>query len=232
MCRITGIYSRNQVKDTIIYSLTSSLSHGGPDNQGVYHNSTRNLALGHRRLSIIDLSEHGNQPMKWNEWVLCFNGELYNYKEIKQRLTEYTFDSDSDSEVLMKAFDKWGIEALDQFRGMFAFALYNERTDKLLLVRDRVGVKPLYWYKKNDLFMFASELKAFHEHPDFDKTINYDAVSLYLRQGYIHAPNCIFRCAHHLEPGSVLEIDKELNVTTSRYWNALPLPKNQINSFR
>ena len=219
MCRITGLYSINKISEKTLMQMRDSLAHGGPDAANLYLNEAQTVALGHRRLSVLDLSEAGTQPMYWQDWVICYNGEIYNFEEVRAKLPEYTFTTGTDTEVIIKAFDKWGYDAVQHFRGMFAFALYHTKTEKLVLCRDRVGVKPLYWYQKGDLFMFASELKAFHQHPVFDKTINQEAVSLYLQQGYIPAPHCIFKYAHKLEAGHFLEIDKEQQVRKIKYWD-------------
>ena len=234
MCRITGIWDlrpapvdENQLKETLA-KMRDSLAHGGPDNAGIYSDAQHRMALGHRRLSIIDLSEAGNQPMLWGDWVLVFNGEIYNYAEIQTTLTKlgHQFQSHSDTEVLLHAFEQWGRGAVEHFRGMFAFALWNKKTEKLLLCRDRVGVKPMYWYWKDGLFMFASELKAFHQHPDFDKSIDFEAVSLYLQQGYIPAPKAIFEHVHKLDAGAFLEIDKAGNIQTEKYWDVTEVYQN------
>lgn len=223
MCRIAGIkhsvQTENSVQINYLKSIRDSLAHGGPDGFGIY--SDDYIALGHRRLSIIDLSDAGKQPMIARNLVITFNGEIYNYEEIKIELQKYgyTFTTGTDTEVILKSFEKWGYDAVQKFRGMFAFAIWNKQEQKLILCRDRVGVKPLFWYKKDELFMFASELKAFHEHPDFDKSIDIDAVSIYLQQGYIHAPHCIFKYAHKLEPGTFLEINKENDIRTWKYWD-------------
>ncbi|MFZ1495914.1 MAG: asparagine synthase (glutamine-hydrolyzing), partial [Saprospiraceae bacterium] len=152
---------------------------------------------------------------------IVFNGEIYNYKTIREQLIQqgYNFSTNSDTEVILKAFDCWSYDCVHHFRGMFAFAIWNQKTQKLLLCRDRVGVKPLYWYLKDGLFMFASELKAFHQHPNFNKTINHHAVSLFLQTGYIKSPYCIFEYAQKLLPGSFLEIDEQLQIKTWKYWD-------------
>jgi asparagine synthase (glutamine-hydrolysing) len=226
MCRISGLWNTN--KNISFHNLSEiqdrmrdTLRHGGPDSADSYKNDHSQIYLGHRRLSIIDLSDAGKQPMRLNHNILVFNGEIYNYKEIAEELGTlgHRFQSHSDTEVLLHAFEEWGKKAVDKFRGMFAFALWNEKTEKLLLCRDRIGVKPLYWYYKEGLFMFASELKAFHEHPHFDKTLNKSAVSLYLQQGYIPAPLSIYQFAHKLSAGSFLEINKEGLINTESYWN-------------
>lgn len=220
MCRITGIIQKS-LNEELLTSMRDTLTHGGPDDAGNYISSDSKVGLAQRRLSIMDLSEAGHQPMRFKDLVIVFNGEIYNFKEIADELVKkgYTFSSESDTEVILKAFDYWGYEAVERFRGMFAFAIWNEKTEKLLLCRDRVGVKPLYWYLKEGLFMFASELKSFHKHPNFDKIINQEAVSLFLQTGYIRSPYCIFENAHKLEPGSFLEVDLTHNIKQWKYWS-------------
>lgn len=227
MCRINGIIDKD-LSDDILIKMRDSLSYGGPDGCGIYVNDTRRVGLGHRRLSILELSDAGQQPMQFKDWVIVFNGEIYNYKEIAKILeaNSYTFHTNSDTEVILKAIDLWGYSAVEKFRGMFSFALWNSKTQKLLLCRDRLGVKPLYWYLKDDVFMFASELKAFHYHPEFDKTINQEAVSLFLQTGYIPSPHCIFSFVKKLEPGSFLEIDLNKNIRKWKYWDVRDIYTN------
>ncbi len=201
--------------------MRDTMQHGGPDSAGVFEAADTALALGHRRLSILDLSAAGQQPMLWQDWVLVFNGEIYNFEEIRKELVPlgYQFETETDSEVLLKAFQEWGQGMVHRFRGFFAFALYNQTTQTLTLCRDRFGVKPLYWYWKDGLLLFASELKAFHEHPAFDKTINPDAVSLYLQQGYIPHPHCIFEYAHKLQAGHFMTWQANGEHTITPYWS-------------
>jgi len=221
LCRIVGILNNKNPseRDAILLKARDVMAYGGPDDAGHYSDDA--ISLGHRRLAVIDLSAAGHQPMFWQEYVLVFNGEVYNYKAIQKTLKQagYTFVSDSDSEVILKAYAHWGKACVHHFRGMFAFAIWNIKTQELVLCRDRVGVKPLYWYLKDGLFMFASELKAFHEHPKFDKTINQRAVSLYLQQGYIPSPDCIFKYAHKVKPGSFLTIKQDFQPVTDTYWD-------------
>lgn len=232
MCRISGAIDFNgsahfSLQD-VGAKMRDSLAYGGPDDQGEFYDPENKLFLGHRRLSIIDTSAAGHQPMFYKNFVLVFNGEIYNYAEIAQVLVQkgYTFKSHSDTEVLLTAFDCWGPDAVNHFRGMFAFALWNRDTRKLLLCRDRVGVKPLYWYYKDGVFLFASELKAMHAFPGFDKTINHEAVSLFLQTGYIKAPYSIFQHAHKLEPGGFLEIGSGGEIKTWRYWKVDDIQTN------
>ncbi|MBK7010332.1 MAG: hypothetical protein IPH36_17695 [Saprospiraceae bacterium] len=213
MCRISGFYypANNQPipqRSTIIGIMIQSLAHGGPDDEGIFVD--QHVALGHRRLSIIDLSALGHQPYEWDKYVMVYNGEMYNYEEVRSELIQkgYEFISHSDTEVIIKAYHEWGTACIHKFRGMFAFAIWNRLEQKMLLCRDRIGVKPLYWYWKDGLFMFASELKAFHHHPDFCKDIDYDAVNLYMQSGYIRSPYSIFKFVKKLEPGSYLSLMK------------------------
>ncbi len=232
MCRINGILDTTNPseREAILLRGRDRMAYGGPDDAG--HYSDDHISLGHRRLAVIDLSAAGHQPMFWKEYVMVFNGEVYNYQEIREELEKlgHQFTSDSDSEVILKSFVQWGKDSVHRFRGMFAYAIWNKNTQHLTLCRDRVGVKPLYWYWKDGLFMFASELKAFHEHPQFDKTINHKAVSLFLQQGYIPSPECIFKYAHKLTPGSFLEINAQKDIQETCYWDAQQVFEKQTET--
>ena len=227
MCRTAGVIDFNyhgdyELTETLV-AMRDTLAYGGPDDAGFYVDKQQGISLGHRRLSIIDLSNLGHQPMVSEDGNLCitYNGEVYNFKEIKEELKKdgFQFKSNSDTEVVLKAYEKWGIEAIQRFRGMWAFAIWDKKTKKLRLCRDRTGVKPLYWYYENGLFLFASELKAFHKHPKFRKEIDPRSLSLYLRYGYITSPYSIFKNTHKLEPGHYLEIGQEGKVEEVCYWN-------------
>jgi asparagine synthase (glutamine-hydrolysing) len=232
MCRIAGFWDKGSTssyhKTETLAAMRDSLSYGGPDAAGMYEDESVGLYLGHRRLSILDLSEAGTQPMYWNNWVVVFNGEIYNFKEVKAELEKegYTFKTDSDTEVLLKGFEKWGREVVKKFRGMFSFALWNKETKTLTLCRDRVGVKPLFVYQKNGLLMFASELKAFHKHPHFDKTIDEKAVSVFLQQGYLHSDYCIYKNVKKIKPGSLLEIHANGKQEEFVYWDVENIYQN------
>ena len=199
------------------------MTHGGPDDAGIYSEKTRAVGLAHRRLSIIDLSSAGHQPMcsEDGNLVITYNGEVYNYNEIKNELLKkgYVFKSNSDTEVVLKSYQEWGLEAVNRFRGMFAFALWDRKKEELILLRDRVGIKPLYWYYNNGLFLFASELKSFHHHPGFKRNIDKKALATYLSFGYIPAPNSIFTDTFKLKPGHLLVINKAGNIKIKEYWN-------------
>jgi asparagine synthase (glutamine-hydrolysing) len=200
--------------------MRDTLIHGGPDDAGVYIDYSFPLTFGHRRLSILDLSALGHQPMEFENFVITYNGEVYNFKEIRKELEAYgySFNSNSDTEVILKAFHRWGFEAVHKFRGMFAFAIWDKKEKRLILCRDRMGVKPLYYYYKDGLFIFASELKAFHKHPKFKKEIEEKALSLFLEYGYITAPYSIFKNTYKLEPGHFLILKKDGNLKKEAYW--------------
>jgi len=180
------------------------------------------MGLGHQRLSILDLSDEGIQPMQFENLDIVYNGEVYNFKEIQEELKSlgYVFHSQSDTEVVLKAYHCWGVDALEKFNGMFAMAIFDKEKDKLTLIRDRAGIKPLYWYWKDGLFLFASELKSLHEHPDFKKEINRDVLALYLQYGYIMQPYSIFNSTEQLNAGETLHLDlKTQSIEKKKYWN-------------
>lgn len=225
MCRLAGFWDmrpeRNYNLQATLLQMRDSLTHGGPDAAGHFLDAEQGLGLGHRRLSILDLSPAGQQPMAWRGQQIIFNGEIYNFQAIRQELEaqQYSFSTGTDTEVILRALDYWGLDALQRFRGMFAFALWDEQEKRLRIYRDRLGVKPLYWYWKDGLLLFASELKAFHQHPHFDKSISKEALSLFLQQGYIPQPYCIFRHAQKLPSGCMLEIDARQQPEIRRYWS-------------
>ena len=227
MCGITGFIDFNK-KSTqqILQEMTDVLHHRGPDDSGVsfFSNSNCQVGLGHRRLSILDLSSHGHQPMAFDKIEIVYNGEIYNFKEIRQELEkyDYQFESDSDTEVILKAYHKWGIKAVDKFNGMFTISIYDQLSSKILLIRDRSGVKPLYWYYKNNILLYSSELKSFHKHPSFKKEIDFNGLSLYLQYGYILQPYTIFKNTFKLKSGHYLEIDlKKQVVEEKKYWDVI-----------
>jgi len=172
MCGITGLIDFNSSSsEQILLQMTDSIIHRGPDGSGKEFIQRENyqLGFGHRRLSIIDLTETGKQPMHFNSVWITFNGEIYNYKEIRSELIKlgHNFIGNSDTEVILHSYIQWGINCISKFIGMFVFVIYDEVKQLIYCVRDRAGVKPFFYYWKNDLFLFASELKAFHAHPIF-----------------------------------------------------------------
>ncbi len=227
MCGISGFIDFNKKidKDTLI-QMTDVLHHRGPDDSGysLHTLSQANVGLGHKRLSILDLSKHGHQPISFDKIEIVYNGEVYNFSEIKKELESlgYRFESHSDTEVILKAYHKWGLDAVHKFNGMFAFALLDKNRQKVYLLRDRAGVKPLYWYQKGSTILFASELKSFHKYEEFDKEINLEAVALFLQYQYIPQPHSIFRYCKKLKAGHFLEIDLETKkVSEHCYWDVI-----------
>ena len=225
MCGISGFIDFNRETGIeILEKMNRIMAHRGPDGEGygMFQTDAAGIGLGHRRLSIIDLTEGGKQPKTYDNLHLTFNGEIYNYAEIKKVLEEkgHQFNSHSDSEVILHAYREWGSEALQRFIGMFAFVIYDEDKQQLFACRDRAGVKPFFYYFKDGLFLFGSELKALMQHPAFVKEINTDAVGAFLQFGYVPTPHCIFNDAHKLKPGHFLIFDiKKHSFETQRYWN-------------
>lgn len=199
-------------------------SYRGPDDHGIYFDEKSGVHFGHNRLSIQDLSSHGHQPFisDCKNYVIAFNGEVYNFKSTRKELQElgYNFNSDSDTEVILYSYKEWGIKCLDKFIGMFAFVLLDKVKNKLFLVRDRAGVKPLYYYKDEDEFMYSSEIKSFHKHPQFKKEQNVEVLPYFFQFGYIAAPYTIFKNCFKLEAGHFLEYNL-LNSTfdITKYWD-------------
>jgi asparagine synthase (glutamine-hydrolysing) len=214
MCGITGFcdFNRRLNKDNLVIA-NNSLQHRGPDSSdvAVFETPTATIGFGHRRLSILDVSSNGSQPMYSDDKsvVIILNGEVYNFKEIRQDLISlgYSFHSDSDTEVIIKAYQQYGIDAVHKFIGMFAFAIYDIKKQQIYILRDRAGVKPLYYFHKNNCLLFASELKSIYTYPVFEKEINEKAVSLFFKYAYIRAPHTIFKNTYKLQPGHYLKID-------------------------
>lgn len=238
MCGICGFIDFNAKSDQkTLDNMVASMHHRGPDDFGadIYNQKIATVGFGHKRLSIIDLSSLGHQPMEYSTYSIVYNGEVYNFDEIKKELLElgHQFKSESDTEVILHSFSEWGIKSVSKFIGMFAFVILDKSINKVTIVRDRAGVKPLYYYWKNDLFLFSSELKAFHKHPGFKKEINLIAVEDFMDAGYISAPNCIFEDCFKLEPGSYLEFDlKSKKKAIRTYWDVsdyYQLPKLDIS---
>jgi|APSaa5957512535_1039671.scaffolds.fasta_scaffold25807_1 asparagine synthase (glutamine-hydrolysing) len=225
MCGFSGFIDfRKKLNLNMVKKMTNALTHRGPDDAGYFFSqgSKFNIGMGHRRLSILDLSKKGVQPMSFNELKIVYNGEVYNFREIRIELEKfgYIFQSNSDTEVILKAYDNWGLDFVSRLNGMFSIAIYNESSGMLTLIRDRAGVKPMYWHKSENLFMFASELKAFYENPFFKKDIDFESLSSYLSFGYISQPHSIFKDTFKLESGCYLTFNtKTQDVFIKRYWN-------------
>jgi asparagine synthase (glutamine-hydrolysing) len=225
MCGIAGFADFNKkTNEEQLAKMSCALPHRGPDGQGVFFHEGPNahVGLGHRRLSIIDLSAAANQPMHYKSWHLIFNGEIYNYNEVREELIKlgHQFHTHSDTEVILHCWEEWGEKSMERWRGMYAIVIFDENRQELICIRDRAGVKPFHYYWNNDLFLFASELKALVAHPDFLKYVNRDAVASFLQYGYVSSPHCIYNHTHKLPPGHLLRFDlSSKNISTSRYWN-------------
>lgn len=225
MCGILGF---NGKKKDVLSNMLKSLNHRGPDDIGRFE--TEKMSLGHTRLAIMDLSNHGHQPMRYKNLRMVYNGEVYNFREIRGELLKlgYEFTSETDSEVILKAYYEWGIKAVDKFIGMFAIAIYNTRSADLVLIRDRVGIKPIYYYFDDELFVFASELKPIMDcNPSL--SICKEGLNEFLQFGYISSNLSIFENTHKVPPGNFLTFNaKTHKIKIETYWSILPffaLPK-------
>lgn len=231
MCGICGkiSYDGETVEEDLLKKMCRSFSYRGPDDEGIYisscegsRNQERSVGLGHKRLSIMDLSQAGHQPM-CNEdgtiWI-TYNGEIYNFKELRSDLEKrgHKFKSDTDTEVILHMYEEEGIDAVSHFNGMFAFGLWDEKLSRLWICRDRIGIKPLVYYWDGNHFAFASEIKALLNDPDIPRELDYEALNLYLAFSYVPAPYTIFKQIKKVEPGySLVLANRELEV--SEYWH-------------
>ncbi|MGH9267480.1 MAG: asparagine synthetase B family protein, partial [Acidimicrobiales bacterium] len=216
MCGIAGIVDRagatpTDELSTVADTMAARLAHRGPDQRGLWTDPDGGVALGFRRLAIVDLTPTGHQPMlsRCGRFAIVFNGEIYNYRDLRRCLEAEgrRFAGESDTEVLVEAIARWGTRAaLQRCNGMFAFALWDAQDRRLTLARDRLGEKPLYFGRAGQHLIFASELKAIRAHPSFDATVDRGALSLYLRYSYIPSPFTIYRHARKLAAGSLIEL--------------------------
>jgi asparagine synthase (glutamine-hydrolysing) len=241
MCGITGFLDQRPrpraAPEATVAAMSAALTHRGPDDSGLWCDPEAGIALGHRRLSIIDLSPGGHQPMSSADgrYLITYNGEIYNYAEVAERLRQQgvPLRSRSDTEVLIEGFARWGIaETLALCEGMFALALWDRQRRCLTLARDRLGIKPLYWSRQDGLFLFASELKALHRHPDWRASIDRDAMAAFLRFGYVPGPLSIYRDTHKLAPGALLTIDPDGTVQPASYWRFADVAEEGLRSPR
>ena len=224
MCGIAGLFDfSSRSSAAVLGRMVDAIRHRGPDDSGSSFKQygDAQVGLGHRRLSVIDLSPMGHQPMEYEDYEIVFNGEIYNYREIRKSLEQcgYHFRSHSDTEVILAGFHKWGMQMLSRFIGMFAFGLFDKKEQKFYLVRDRVGVKPLYYYYHSNVFLFGSELKVFHEHPGFQKCLNPNGLTNYFQFGYSICPETIFQFTYQVPPGSYIEFDiRTRTLSHTAYW--------------
>lgn len=231
MCGIAGFIETNpKTKLGQLQKMARSLAHRGPDDEGFYLKN--GVGLGFQRLSIIDLSKAGHQPMtneKKNIW-LVFNGEIYNYQELRTKLEKlgHKFKSRTDTEVIIHAYEQWGKQCLKYFNGMFAFAIWDEKEKKLFAARDRIGIKPFYYYFDGNNFIFGSELKSIINYPDFKKELDKESLYQYLYFQYVPSPRSIYKNTHKLLPGHYL-IFKNGQTEVNKWWEALNFKSKEIS---
>ncbi|MDZ4667768.1 MAG: asparagine synthase (glutamine-hydrolyzing) [bacterium] len=228
MCGILGeIEINKRINAALFNNMLNTLNHRGPDDSGIFINEKGTIALGHRRLSFLDLSGAGKQPLcNANKTIwITFNGEIYNYLELKKELeNHYSFKTKTDTEVLLAAYETWGIDFITRLKGMFAFGLYDEPKNKLYLIRDRFGIKPLYYFKQNDTLIFGSEIKAIIASGKVAKEIDFTSFADYFVYRYIPSPKTIWQNVFKVKPAHYLEINTHtLNIKEREYW--------QLNSY-
>lgn len=233
MCGIAGYFSpEKKYNRDHLQLMTDAIKHRGPNAEGFYQDGP--CGLGHRRLSVIDLSERANQPLTSadDRYVIVYNGEVYNYKEIAARLKSsqgnkdnFNFKTSSDTEVVLEAFATYGVNFVHQLNGMFAFAIYDKKQEELYLFRDRIGIKPLYYYWNGKDLVFASELKAIKAIKEIKTTVRKESIKEFLYLGYIPSPNSIYENIYKLDSGSYLKINKD-GIEKISYWSL----KNKISS--
>lgn len=238
MCGLAGFIGTDlqfERRESALRAMTDSLIHRGPDAVGIFLDNAAGIGLGLRRLAIVDLSENGRQPMvsESGRFVIVFNGEIYNFNRLRPELTAsgHSFRGHSDTEVMLAAFEEWGVEqSLKKFNGMFAFALLDRDIGRLWLARDRLGKKPLYYSMVNGALIFGSELKSLHQYPLFSGELDRDAACLYLRHNCFPAPFTVFKNVRKLEPASFLYVDVNAGrispIHTGQYWSAAEMHRS------
>lgn len=242
MCGIAGFWAPSRPRyepEIALARMTRQIEHRGPDSCGQYLDHGSGIALGHRRLSIVDLSPEGSQPMvsQSKRYVLAFNGEIFNYRDIRAELSSsnVTFRGQSDTEVLLAAVERWGLRhAIDRCVGMFALALWDTHAGSLQLARDRLGVKPLYYGQFDGTLLFGSELKALQAHPVFTASINIDAIAEYVKFSYVPAPTCVYEGVTKLPPGTILSLNSPNGrvAEPTKYWSASNVARAQQDDRR
>lgn len=236
MCGLTGFWDLKHTIDAGSYAavakaMATRIIERGPDSDGVWCDEPAGIAFSHRRLAIVDLSPTGHQPMisRSQRSVIIYNGEIYNTAELRSELMSqgYSFRGLSDTEVILEACEAWGVEAaVQRFIGMFVFAVWDRQEKKLSLVRDRMGIKPLYWGFHRNVLLFGSQLKSFRAHPAWQPELNLEAVSAYLRFSYVPAPLSIFKGIQKLLPGSILTVDALGICETKTFWDMAKIAKH------
>jgi len=243
MCGIAGYFDptftlEGERHPSIIGKMTDAIKYRGPDDSGMWVDKEKGIVLGFRRLAIVDLTPTGHQPMvsQNGRYIIVFNGEIYNFEETRLKLSNlgHAFRGTSDTEVMLAAISQWGIDkSLSEFNGMFAFALWDRQECSLILARDRIGIKPLYYGWMNKVFLFGSELKALKANPSFNGVINRDALSIFLRHNYIPAPFSIYENILKLEPGTYITLtlgDISQQPVPKPYWSVSDAVENGIKN--
>ena len=229
MCGFAGYVGTSEINTVILQRMLNAIETRGPDDFGYWQDEINGVFLGHRRLSILDISENGKQPMhsRSGRYTLVFNGEIYNHQELRVSLSSYKFKGSSDTETLLACIEGYGLElALSKIHGMFAFAIWDNLENSVSLARDRFGEKPLYYGLQQKKLIFGSELKALKVHPDFQHQINREAIALQIRYGYVPAPLSIYENISKLEPGTHIKFSIKNGLVSEhklpeirRYWN-------------
>jgi asparagine synthase (glutamine-hydrolysing) len=225
MCGIAGIVNldKKPVNEKVLWEMTDAMAHRGPDGRGIYRDGP--VGFGHRRLAVIDLSERACQPMKTEdgEFAITYNGEIYNFRELRNRLEKdgMRFRSDSDTEVVLKYYANCGTSCLNLFNGMFAFAVLDRKNKVLTLARDRYGIKPLYYWQQGGTFLFASEIKAFLKHPDFKAELDLETLLEYFTFQNTFSYKTLFRQVRLLPPGHFMQVPfgEDIAADTKQYWD-------------
>jgi len=234
MCGICGElrFDGSTASDEELAGIRDRLVHRGPDAAGLYRSRDGRAALAFRRLRIIDLTPAAGQPMANEDGSvqLVFNGEIYNFRELRERLASsgHTFRSRSDTETIVHLYEERGADGVEDLDGMFALAIWDERRQRLTLARDRAGKKPLFYYRSNRLLAFASEMKAFFAHPGVDMEIDAEAVPSYFIHGYVSGPSTFYRNVRQLEPGSVMTVEADGRVACRKYWQIAYPPASEV----
>ena len=240
MCGICGYVSKKNITPEQLRAMNDTMYHRGPDDSGAEIYGMKDgwqVGFAQRRLSILDLSALGHQPMhSADERIsVVYNGEIYNYRELREELADYPFRSNCDTEVIIAAYLKWGIRCVERFNGMFAIALFDRKTQDVYLIRDRIGKKPLYYWYEDGNLVFASELKPIMKCPGFSGEIEHRVLSRYLFQQYINAPESIYRNVYKVEAGAVLRFSRG-EINTWKYWNIKKVyheaQKNRIEDYQ
>ncbi len=227
MCGIAGIINLNRepISQAILHRMTEAIKHRGPDDNGLFIDDY--IGFGHRRLSILDLSSAGSQPMSTRDgrYTITYNGEVFNFRELKNELENngYEFYSQTDTEVVVQAYAHWGIKSLDRFNGMYALAIWDNKTNELVIARDRYGIKPLYYVHSENCFVFASEIKSILQHPSYSAKLDQEGLIEYFTFQNFFTSKTLFKDALILPAGSYITVkpnhDKYKVSDTIRYWD-------------